>query len=294
MRFTLRHLQVFLAVAREQSISRAAAELHMSQSATSSALQELESRYNTQLFDRTGKRLRLNSFGKTIRSRAERLMAHVEEFDRELLNQEDFGHLRVGASLTIGNYLAVKYLAAYLQQHPQAKVELNVSSTPEVVQQVLNFQVDIGLIEAEVHHDDLRLEPWREDNMLIFCSPQHPLAGKKNLSDADLLAADWILREADSGHRVTFDRSMQGLLPDLNIVLELTHNEAIKNAVKAGLGIGCLSSIALVDELEQGVLVPLQAEGRSMHRNFYFVMQRSAAVSQAVDWWLQLCNDEQI
>ena len=294
MRYTLRHLEVFLAVARDQSISKASKALCMSQSATSSALQEFESRYSVQLFDRVGKRLRLNSFGKNIRSRAEALMQHAEDFDRELRQQEEHGHLKVGASFTIGNYLAVKHLATYLQQHSQAQVEMKVGSTPEVVQDVLDYKVDLGLIEAEIHHAELDLQPWREDQMLIFCSPQHPLATREVLQDADLLAAHWIFRDSDSGHRQTFDRAMQGLLPDLQISLELTHNEAIKNAVKAGLGVGCLSSVALVDELRQGLLVALPAASRPMHRHFYFVKHRNATPSQAVDWWIDLCRSEAV
>lgn len=294
MRYTLRHLEVFLAVAREQSISRAADALCMSQSATSSALQEFESRYDIQLFDRSAKRLRLNSFGQSTRIKAESLMNHLTEFDRELRSQEDFGHIRIGASLTIGNYLAVKYLAAYMQLHPHARVEMEVQSSPDIVNQVLNFQVDIGLIEAELHHSDLSLQPWRADKMVIFCSPDHPLAGKGQLFDEDLLKASWILREPDSGHRQTFDRSMQGLLHDLNITLELRHNEAIKNAVKAGLGLGCLSQVALADEIEQGALIPLVTEGRSMHRNFYFVTHKNAIATQAVNWWMTLCRGQPI
>ncbi|GAB3108953.1 LysR family transcriptional regulator [Pseudomaricurvus hydrocarbonicus] len=262
----------------------------MSQSAASAALQEFESRYDIQLFDRAGKRLRLNSFGESIRIKAEAVMAHLREFEDELQGQEELGHLRVGASLTIGNYLAVKHLATYLQEHPGAKVEMEVGSTPEVVAKVLNFHLDIGLIEAELHHDDLLLQPWREDKMVVFCRADHPLAAKPSLTNKDLLAADWILRESDSGHRQTFDRSMQGLLPELNIVLELTHNEAIKNAVKAGLGVGCLSEIAIADEIQQGVLVPLTVKGRPMHRRFYFVTHRQASVSRAAQSWIEICK----
>lgn len=294
MRYTLRHLEVFLAVAKEQSISRAAQALSMSQSATSAALQEFENRYNMQLFDRSAKRLRLNSFGSTIRTKAEGLMAHAREFDRELHKHEEMGHLKVGTSYIIGNYLAFKYLAAYMQQHPEAEVEMTVSSTPDIVTQVLNFNVDVGLIEAELHHNDLQLQPWREDRMCAFCSPSHPFAQKTQLNDDEILSCSWILREPTSGHRQNFDRAMQGLLPDLKIALELTHNEAIKNAVKAGLGVGCLSEIAVADEVEQGSLVPLTLEGRSMHRYFYIVTHKQAPPSQAVEWWVELCKGFEI
>jgi DNA-binding transcriptional LysR family regulator len=290
MRFTIRHLQVFLAVAREESISRAAEALSLSQSATSAAMQEFENRYDIQLFDRAGKRLRLNSFGDSIRVKAEAVMGHLIEFDEELRGQQEFGHLRVGASFTIGNYLAVKHLAIYLQEHPDARVNMAVSSTPEVVAKVLNFDLDIGVIEAELHHNDLQLEPWREDRMIAFCRPDHPLAGKAELTDQNILSAGWILRESDSGHRQTFDRSMHGLLPDLDIVLELTHNEAIKNAVKAGLGVGCLSEIAVADEIQQGQLVPLAINHRPMNRKFYFVTHKKAAISRAAQSWMEICK----
>ncbi|MYM65148.1 LysR substrate-binding domain-containing protein [Pseudomaricurvus sp. HS19] len=289
MKYTLRHLQVFLTVARHQSISKAAAELAMSQSATSAALQELENRYEVQLFDRSGKRLHLNPRGEALRVQAEALMNHAREFEQELLGQQDVGSLRLGASLTIGNYLTVKQLALYLEHYPAADVALTVGSTPEVVSKMLNLELDLGLIEAEIHHEDLLLTPWRKDRMMVFCHPSHPLASRRQLSRKDALNASWILREPDSGHRQTFDRSMQGLLPDLNIVLELTHNEAIKNAVKAGLGLGCLSEIAIADEIEQGTLTALEIQGRPMDRMFYFVTHRKMAVSNAAQRWMEMC-----
>jgi len=290
MRYTLRHVEVFLAVAKEESISRAAEALSLSQSATSAAMQEFESRYGMQLFDRNAKRLHLNSFGHTIRAKAQGFMIHAQDFDRELKKQEESGHLKVGASYIIGNYLAFKYLAAYMQQHPSAEVKMAVSNTPDILAQVLNFEVDVGLIEAELHHEDLHLQLWREDKMCAFCSPNHTHANKQGLSDKDILSSDWIVREANSGHRQTFNRAMQGLLPSLNIALELSHNEAIKNAVKAGLGLGFLSEIAVADEIAQGALVPLPLEGRSVHRNFYIVTHKQSPEKQAVRRWIALCK----
>ena len=289
MKYTLRHLQIFLAVARHQSISRASAELSMSQSAVSAALQEFEARYDMQLFDRGGKRLKLNHYGDSVRSHAEALMVQAQTFDQFLLGREEPGDLRVGASLTIGNYVAVKHLAVYMQRHPDAVVEMTVGSTPEVVEKVQNFELDIGLIEAELHNEQLDFHVWCDDRMVVFCRPDHPLAGKANLNDRDLLSLSWILRESSSGHRQTFDRSMQGLLPELNIVLELTHNEAIKNAVKAGLGVGCLSEMAIEEELQSGTLKILPLKKRPMHRKFYFVTHRQVAMSQATQEWIQMC-----
>lgn len=292
MKYTLRHLEIFLAVAKEQSISRAAEQLSMSQSATSAALQEFESRYNLQLFDRSAKRLRLNSLGISLRSKAEKLMVHAQEFDKDLQQNEELGHLRVGASLTIANYLAAGFLATYMQRHPKADVELTADSTPEIINSVLNFEVDVGLIEAEMNHNDLSQLLWRDDKMVAICSPEHPFAHKSQLTDKDITQCRWIVREPGTAHRKTFDQAMQGLLVDLDIRLQLPQNEAIKNAVKAGLGVGCLSEVAVADEIEQGSLVVLPLKKRPMNRHFYIITHKQAQLSQSVRWWIELCQED--
>src|SRR5690606_102923 len=130
------------------------------------------------------------------------------------------------------------------------------------------------LIEGEINHPDLEVTRWRDDELVVFCAPDHPLAGKKRLDDGDLLAATWIVRESGSGTRQTFDRALHGLLPALHILLELQHTEAIKRAVEAGLGIGCLSRITLVEAFARGSLVPLAVPGRDFHRYLYFIIHR--------------------
>lgn len=292
MKYTLRHVEVFLSVAKHQSISVAAKELAMSQSAASAALQEFESRYAMQLFDRSAKRVRLNQAGKVIRTKAEQLMAQAESFERELLNSQAHQHLRIGASYTIGNYLAFHYLARFMKHYPQAKVDIIVGSTPEISAKVLNYEVDIGLIEAEIHHNDLSLTQWQEDNMVAFCSTEHPCASKKTLSDEDLIKNDWILREPGSAHRQTFDRAMSGILPSLNIRAELTQNEAVKNAVKSGLGIGCLSEIAIQDDIKACYVTALSLSKRSMHRHFYFAQHRDAKQNDLIGRWVEVCEEK--
>jgi len=133
--------------------------------------------------------------------------------------------------------------------------------------------------------------PWRGDRLMVFCAPDHPLADKAELTDQDLLAATWILRESGSGTRQTFDRAMHGLLPDLNVLLELQHTEAIKRAVTAGMGVGCLSEVALQDAFDRGSLIPLPVPHRDLERSFYFIMHRQKYRSAGVEQWLQLCRD---
>ncbi|MCB1689575.1 MAG: LysR family transcriptional regulator [Halioglobus sp.] len=291
MRFTIRQLQIFLEVAKHQNISKAAQRLHMSQSAASEALLNLEHTYEVALFDRVSNKLALNAIGQTLRKEAESLLAHCASFEQTLLDHTEVGHLKVGASFTIGNHLATRYLAGYLANYPDADVQLDIANTPDVVARVLNFDVDIGMIEGEVYHRELELIPWRDDELIVFCAADHPLAGKKSLTNKDIREASWILREPDSGARQTFDRALAGLLPDINIYLELKHNEAIKNAVESGLGIGCLSQIVLQKNFANGDLVPLNLPRRKMRRTFYFALPRDRFRLESVEFWMRTCRE---
>ncbi|MCB1703413.1 MAG: LysR family transcriptional regulator [Halioglobus sp.] len=291
MKFTIRQLQIFLAVAKYENISRAAQSLHMSQSAASEALLNLEHSYEVRLFDRVSNKLSLNAIGRTLRKEAENLLAHCESFEQTLQDHTEVGHIKVGASFTIGNHLATRYLAGYLANYPEADVQLDIANTPDVVARVLNFDVDIGMVEGEVHHRELELIPWREDELVVFCAADHPLAGKKSLTNKDIREALWILREPDSGARQTFDRALAGLLPDLNIYLEFKHNEAIKNAVESGLGIGCLSEIVLQKNFANGDLVPLALPRRNMRRTFYFALPRDRYRLESVEFWMRTCRE---
>lgn len=290
MKFTLRQLQIFLAVAKHENISRAAQSLHMSQSAASEALLNLEHTYDISLFDRVRNKLTLNAIGRTMRKEAESLLAHCQNFEQMLREHEEVGHLKVGASFTIGNHLATRYLAGYLEKYPDAEVQLDIANTPDVVAKVLNYEVDIGMIEGEARHRELDIIPWREDELVVFCAAGHPLARKKKLKTRDVREAAWILREPDSGARRTFERALGRLFTEINIYLELKHNEAIKNAVESGLGIGCLSRIVLEPNFAHGDLVPLQLPLRDMGRRFYFVLPRERFHQESVESWMLTCR----
>lgn len=291
MRFTLRQLEVFLAVAQHENVTMASESLSLSQSATSTALKEFEQRFSIQLFDRLGKRLKLSEFGRALRPRAEALLAQAGEFEQSLTSHNDIGLLKVGATLTIGNYLAVGIMARFMAQHPGARVELTVENTAAIAERVRQFELDIGLVEGELQDPELEVLPWRDDELELFCAPTHPLAGKKMLSDSDLLAAQWIVREKGSGTRQAFDRAMTGLLGSIDLRLELQHTEAIKRAVEAGLGIGCLSRITLEDAFRRGSLVSLQAPQRNWKRKLYFILHRQKYRGTGIESWLDLCRE---
>ena len=289
MRYSMRQLEVFLAIAHYDNISRAAESLNMSQSAASGALKELEQQFDIQLFDRIGKRLKINELGRLLRPKAEALLERARALEQDMLQHQTVGQIKVGATLTIGNYLAVALMVEYMREHPGAKLNLEVANTSAIAARVANFDLDVGLIEGEVQNPELETIPWQQDQLVVFCAPDHPLAKKQRLSDSDLLQATWILREKGSGTRQTFDRAMHGLLPNLNVLLELENTGAIKRSVEAGFGIGCLSRIALAEAFQHGTLVPLEVAERSFHRNLYLIINRHKYRSAGIERWIELC-----
>jgi DNA-binding transcriptional LysR family regulator len=305
MKFTLKQLDVFVAIARAQSVSRAAGTLSLSQSAASTALAEMERQFDCQLFDRIGKRLQLNGLGQQLLPAAVDLLDRAREFEELLHGRGGFGALNVGATLTVGNYLATLFIGHFMQLHPQSRVQLSVHNTATVVQQVLNYSLDLGMIEGEAYAPELVIEPWLEDELVVFAAPSHPLAGKQATLDR-LAKEPWILRERGSGTRETFDRAVQqkggqtpfssektGSVPlfGLNVRLELEHTEAIKRAVESGLGIGCISRLALRDAFRRKSLLPIDVPDLNLRRYFYFIWHRSKYQTQTMRAFIALCQE---
>lgn len=290
MRFTLRQLQIFVAVAQHESVSRAADALSLSQSATSTSLSELERQSDCQLFDRAGKRLSLNALGLQLLPQAVALLEQASEIERLLIGQSGFGSLKVGATLTVGNYLATLLIGNFMQRHPECKVKLQVHNTAHVVQQIAHYDLDLGMIEGECQHPDIEVTPWVEDELVVFCAPQHPLAKLGVATLNELSQEAWILREQGSGTRLTFDQAMRHHPGSLNIRLELEHTEAIKRAVESGLGIGCISRLALRDAFRRGSLVPVETPELDLRRQFYFIWHKRKYQTAAMREFIEMCR----
>jgi DNA-binding transcriptional LysR family regulator len=237
-----------------------------------------------------GKRLQLSALGRSVRPAAESVLEQARALEHDLTSRRGAARLRLGATLTIGNHLAPPLMARFMSEHPGAEVTLAIGNTEEIARQVVNFEIDVGLIEGELEHADLEVTPWRQDKLVVFCAPAHPLARKRALTDEDLRAATWIVRERGSGTRQTFDRAMHGLLASLRIALELEHTEAIKSAVVAGLGLGCVSPITLQDALKTSRVKVCKVPHRDFRRQFYFVVHKQKYRGVGVQQWLDLCR----
>ncbi|MES2635988.1 MAG: LysR family transcriptional regulator [Pseudomonadota bacterium] len=290
MKYSLRQLEIFVAISRTANVSRAAEELSLSQSATSTALGEFEKQFDLQLFDRVSKSLRINEIGQQLLPRAVELLDRAKEIEALLQGNTSFGHMKIGATLTVGNYLVTILVARFLQAHPESRIQLQVQNTSAIVQQIANHELDLGLIEGDCDHPDIEVQPWIADELVVFSAPNNPLAKLRKVTIEQLLSEPWILREKGSGTRETFNRAFHNYNARLNIRLELEHTEAIKRAVESGLGIGCISRLALKDAFRRGSLVPLITPQLSLNRYFYFLWHKQKYQTIGMREFLALCR----
>jgi len=292
-RLTLRQLHAFVAIARAGSTTAAAEEIALSQSATSASLNELEELLGGRLFDRVGRRLILNEHGRSMLPHARLLLDAARAIESE------YGHgghaaeprIRIAASTTIGNWVLPKVIAAYQREHASARIAVDIGNTWQVARAVSSFEADLGFIEGPTQEPQVKVLPWRSDELVIACSPRHPLARGKagRVPLAPLAQATWLLREPGSGTREAVERALQPHLHRLETRMELGSTEAIVQGAAEGLGLACVSRHAVADMLALGRLVVLRTVLPALTRSFYLVQHERRHASPTLERFIAHC-----
>ena len=289
LRITLRQLQVFAAVADAGSTAAAASVVSLTQSATSAAVNELERLLGAALFDRVGRGLVLNDEGRSLQIEARALLDAAYALERSHGERSGVTRLRIGASTTIGNYLLPGLIRAFDDGLPGARIEARIGNTAQIAAGVLDFSLDVGLIEGPAHDAELAVLPWRFDELLVVSSPSHDMARRANqgkLGVVVLRDAPWLLREPGSGTREAVEQALLPRLHHLRETLNLGSSEAIKNAVAEGLGISCLSRCIVADMLADGRLVALKTSLPPLRRRFSLIHHRRKTLSSGLRRWI--------
>jgi DNA-binding transcriptional LysR family regulator len=288
MALTLRKLEIFIQVADLGQVTRAGQALSMSQSAVSMALAELESAAGGPLFLRQGRRLLLNDRGRLLLEPAREILRKTAQFERLLSDSGEAprGLLRIGASTTIGNYLLPEYIAKFSRNYPEARATLQVGNTQQIEQSLARGEIDLGLIEGPSHAPQLEILPWRDDELIVIAGREHPLGRESAVTLAMLTAADWIMREPGSGTREVFEAALSDRSGQVRIALELGHTEAVKKAVEAGMGIACLSRLAVQRELDHGWLVEIKT-ALDLKRPLVILLPRGASRTRLLQAFLE-------
>ena len=285
MHITLRQLQIFREVAQCGRVTGAAESLHISQPAASMALSELEKHLGP-LFDRhQGAGLSLNDAGRALLPIACELIERAQEVERQFTVAACYeqGSLTINASSTIGNNILPKILAQFQHKHPGIRTELVIENTRKIEHHILDFETDIAVVEGTCLHPDIDVTTWQEDELVIICSPDHPLSQRRAVPLSDLSKEAWILRESGSGTRELFDEVIASRLGVPTVAMTLNRAEAVKQAVSDGLGIGCMSRIAARTAIKRGILTTIDVSGLNMKRNFYLLINKKKYRSPVIE-----------
>ena len=285
-KITLKQLAVFVSIYQTGSTSRASEELHLSQSAVSSALTELESRLQMPLFERVGRRLNQHPNAHPIYIQAQAILG--QSLTLEHYHQYQAGQIHIGASTTIGNYVLPSLLGKLYEALPDANVDMYIANTQEVVSEVEQLNIDIALVEGMPRPIDMKAieqREWRTDTLMIFakCDSKWLKNVATYSQDKDcyqltinqLSQLPLLVREAGSGTRQIIDEQLLKYLPNAEVVKAIHQSEAIKRMVSADIGLGCLSQHVIETELATGELVQVSVAGIDLSRTWWLVWHKA-------------------
>lgn len=266
-------LKVFRTVAAHLNFREAAEHLFLTQPAVTQQIKALEDDLGVRLFDRTANRVALTAQGAVLLAYADKIAALAVDAEQQLVAGDGkiSGHLDLGVSTTIAQYVLPRLLGAFLDEYPRVEFSLHSGNTDAIVQLLLKDKLPLGLIEGPARDRGIHTEPFMQDEMVLITPPGFEY-DQPSLNQ--LVSSHLLMREHGSGSRRVVELALKkaGLkLKSFAKVMDLDSTEAIKSAVEAGLGVGFVSRWAISKELELGLLKVARVDGIKMARNFSLI-----------------------
>ena len=278
------HVEVFYHVAKHRSFSKAAEVLLLTQPTVSGHIKALEEHLTLVLFDRLGRDIRLTRAGEVLYGYAQQLLATKTAAVQALQELQEGlrGELVIGGSSIPGQYVLPRVLGYFQPRYPGITIVLSVTDTMETLERISRGDLELGLVGATVSHPQIVYHPFTEDELVLAVASGHPWAGQRTVPRHLLAEQPFIQRERGSGSRLVVEQTLQahGLDPTrLNVIAEMGTTEAIKQAVKAGIGVSIISRLALADEIRAGSICTVRLEQLTIRRHFSIVRHKAHTLS---------------
>jgi DNA-binding transcriptional LysR family regulator len=292
-KLTLRQLEILDAVARCGSFSRASDELHLSQPAVSMQIKQLEGILGVPLFEHMGRRIHLTEAGRQTLQVGRVISSELASLDHSLADMQGLkgGTLTVSAASTASVFTA-RVMALFRALHPDVRVSLNVVNRETLLQHLTENSIDLALMGQPPEGYDLAARPFMDNPLVVIAATSHPLAGEEDIPLKRLLKEPLIGREKGSGTRSALEKFLAEHEFGFNAAMEMNKNEAIKQAVEAGLGLGVVSLHTVQAELASGQLCVLDVKGFPLKRQWYLVQREGKRLSPAAEAFTQLVLQE--
>jgi LysR family transcriptional regulator, low CO2-responsive transcriptional regulator len=284
---TLHQLQILEAIAKHGSFTRAAEELELTQPTISQQIKRLTSTIGMPLFEQLGKQVHLTAAGKEVLSASATISERFAQLETVLdeLKGLKQGRINLVASTT-AKYFVPRLLGTFHRKHPEIELNLKITNQEGVLARLANNQDDLYFTGRPPKDLDIELRPILENPLVVVASSNHPLAGKKNISLKQLALEPFIFREAGSGTRLVIEQFLADNRVAVDVIIELSSNEAIKQAIAGELGISILSQHALALEDRDGLLTILNVEGFPIQRHWYVIYPAGKQLSVAAQAFL--------
>lgn len=293
MHATLQQLKLFEAVARLGSYTRAAEEIHLTQPAVSIQIKRLEENVGLPLFEQVGKKLYLTEAGRELREAARDVLDRLDALDGVLegLRGEVAGTLRITV-VTTAKYFLPHLLGTFLRRYPRVEPRLRVTNRAAVLASLADNEDDLYVMGRVPEGMQVERYPFLENILVVGAHPEHPLATRHDIPLSDLAKERFLTREAGSGTRMAVERLFDEEGLGVNTYMELGSDEAIKQGVMAGLGVGALSLHNVHLEVAAGQIKILDVAGFPLRRRWYAVHRKGKRLSRAAEAFLEFLQSE--
>lgn len=280
----IHRLKIFVRVAEFKNFSKAAQVLYLTQPTVSQHIASLEQFVGLPLFDRTGKEASLTRAGEILYDYARQIIILQDEAEQALnhFRGKKSGHIMLGASNIPGEYILPNLLGIFKKLYPEIQITIRISNTESIVNELLNHTIELGMVGACIKDERLQYSRFVNDELIFIIPRGHRLWSVKKIYQQEVLEEPFVIRERGSGTRMSMEKQLlaAGIRPDrLKIIAEVGSTTAIKEAVKAHLGIALISGRAVTEELKLGIFKKLEVEGLAFTRTFYIVTEKKRTPS---------------
>lgn len=288
---TLHHLRVFITVCKYNSITKAANELHIAQPAVSRTISDLENHYGVRLFERCNRRIRINEKGVELLNYATHLVSYFDEMEKVMQGFHIQNALKVGTSITIGNYLLPECIKKFSESYPSVDLNVTLDISPNIEKQLLAHKLDFAFIERPVKSPYIKQIPFSGDQLVVFCSTNHPLSKVESISLDELCKQRLCLKAKGQTSRDLFDAILLTKGYHVIPVVESINANAMIEMVSKGMLISVLPFLTIKEYLDKGRIAIIHIKDLDLQRKYYVISHKDKVLSSLEQAFIDICME---
>ncbi len=290
---TIRHLRIFIEVAKSGNMSKAAERLFISQPTVSQAIKELEDYYGVLLFERLNRRLFITEVGKKLFFYAQKVVKEFDDLEERMASVNKAEGIKIGATISVGSCILGDIINRLKNTDPEAEIYSYVGNTEDIENKLLNNQLDIGIVEGKVKSPDLIVRPELRDYLVLICNSNHPFAKKKTIKVEELANQKFAMREKGSGTRELFEEYMRKKGIPIKVVFEGNTPEAIKQEVIKNDCLAVISICLVEEEANNSILHVIESDNSCWNRYFSIVYHKDKVLTDLMKNLIKITKNYQ-